>query len=352
MTGGAAQHAGLADACRRQARWCTELGSPLSAALLSAAAADVERGGPTWEVLAPHADAPEGHAVPLRLLAAVHRLVLTRRAPALALHYPSVAGTAGIDGAAAAFLAAVSAAVGELRDLVGRPLQTNEVGRAAALLVGHLAVARATGLPTRILEVGASAGLLLRLDAYRYAEPRLGWAWGPRGSAVVLAGQMNRPPPPEPAALEVVGRLGCDPAPVDPATEEGRLTLTAAVWPDQELRHARLKGALAVAAAVPARVDRASVATWLPERLAEPVPGVATVVQQSVVDQYLSTGDREAQRAALEDAGARATASAPLAWLRLEARPRWGVHLRHWPGGEDVTLATATPHGAQVTVVG
>ncbi len=349
MTTTAAQRGQLAAACRHQARWCTELGSPLSAALLEAAGGDVERGGPTWEALAPHADAPVEHAVPLRLMAAVHRLVLTRRAPALALHYPSVGGTAGIGGAPAAFLATMADFVEELRVLVGRPLQTNEVGRAAALLVGHLAVARATGLPSRILEVGASAGLLLRLDAYRYAEPRLGWAWGPRGSAVVLEGQMRRPPPPQPAALAVVQRCGCDPAPVDPATEEGRLTLTAAVWPDQELRHARLKGALAVAAAVPALVERASVATWLPERLAEPVPGVVTVVQQSVVDQYLSPEERGAQRAALEEAGARATADAPLAWLRLE-QP-WGVHLRRWPGGVDVTLATATPHGAEVTVL-
>lgn len=186
-------HADLLDA---QARACAGAGSPLSSALL-AAAEDVRRGGLVAGVLAAQPGDP-GPALGLRLLAAVHRLALERRAPALALHLPSVGGTAGLDGAGAAFVATVAGAADEVVRLVARPCQTNEVGRCAPLLVGLLGVARGTGRPLRVLELGASAGLLLRSDRYRYTSSRHGWAWGdrPRHWSSPNASGRSRPPPP------------------------------------------------------------------------------------------------------------------------------------------------------------
>ncbi len=309
-------------------------------------------GGAAWAILAPYADQPMSSAVPLRLMAAVHRLVLERRAPQLGLHYPSVGGTAGTNGAAEAFLATLADHAEELREQVARPLQTNEVGRCALLLVGFLAIADQTGLPLRLLEVGASAGLNLRWDHYRYEQRDRGWSWGPPASPLRLEDLWHTPPPPEPRWIAVVERRGCDPAPVDPTSADGRLTLTAAVWPDQAARHERLRGALAVAATVPARVDAANAATWLPEVLAEPVEGAATVVYQSVVEQYLSAEDRAATHAALEGAGSRASAAAPLAWLRFEpgtnSGSRFGIDLRAWPGRVDRHLGTSLAHGSGV----
>ncbi|MCB1040214.1 MAG: DUF2332 family protein, partial [Acidimicrobiales bacterium] len=58
-------------------------------------------------------------------------------------------------------------------------VQTNEVGRSATLLGGFLEVGRG-GLPLRVLEVGASAGLNLRFDRYRYVAA--GRSWGPAQS--------------------------------------------------------------------------------------------------------------------------------------------------------------------------
>jgi len=268
------------------------------------------------------------------------------------VHYPSVGGTAGPGGAAAALLATVAEHADELRAGVARPCQTNEVGRSAALLAGFLAVARATGRPLRLLEVGASAGLLLRWDRYRYEQPDRGWAWGPAGAALTLRDMWDRPPAPDPPAVTVVERRGCDPAPLDPATAEGRVTLTASIWPDQTERLERLRAALVVAAAVPATVDRQPLATWLPARLAEPAPGAATVVYQSVVDQYLTAGERAEQARALEEAGAGATPAAPLAWLRFEpASTTWGpfaVDLTMWPRGATTRVAAAHAHGTGV----
>ena len=82
---------------RAQAEQCARHGSPLTAALLHGAADDDEAGGPTRELLAPVADEPSGSVVSLRFAGALHRLVLERKAPELALHYPSVGGTAAPD---------------------------------------------------------------------------------------------------------------------------------------------------------------------------------------------------------------------------------------------------------------
>ena len=73
-------------------------------------------------------------------MAAVHRLVLAGAAPELAAFDPSVGG----NGPVASGLARVPAVVREradvLRPLIAGPLQTNEVGRCAALLPGVRAV--------------------------------------------------------------------------------------------------------------------------------------------------------------------------------------------------------------------
>lgn len=321
----------LARLLRVQAQACGAMGSPLYAELLGASARDAAAGGPVADLLAHEVADGRSDALALRLMAAVHRLVLTGRAPALAAHYPSVGGRPG-PGAWPAFRRTLAEHAAALRELVARPCQTNEVGRCAPLAWGFLEVAR-RGLPLRLLEVGTSAGLLLRWDRYRYGDGEV--ATGPADSPVDLRGLWTRPPPAgTDVAVTVSERAGCDPRPVDPTTGEGRLALRAAVWADQLDRLARLEGALAVAGRVPAAVERASVGTWLPARLAEPRPGTATVVFHSVVEEYLDAGERAALHAAVREAGARATADAPVAWLRLEPVSELrhhGVRLTTWP---------------------
>src|SRR5204863_5910892 len=99
----------------------------------------------------------------------------------------------------------------------------------------------------------------------------------------------------------------------------GRLSLTANVWADQARRFRILEGALEVARSVPATVERADGSAWLPRRLAEPRDGVATVVFHSVAMYHATLEARNRIRTTLVEAGARATAAAPLAWLRMEA---------------------------------
>jgi hypothetical protein len=333
---------------RVQAAACGTMGSPLYAALLTAAADDAVAGGPVRRVLEPHVAPGRGAALALRFMAAVHRLVLTGGVPELAERYPSAGGTVA-DDVPERFLAAVEAHAAALADLVALPCQTNEVGRAAALVGGYLDVAAGTGLPLRVLEVGASAGLNLRWDRFRYGGG--GRTWGPEGSPVDLTGHWVAPPPVTDTPVAVVERRGCDRVPVDPASGEGRLALTSAVWADQVDRLTRLRGALALAAEVPATVDHAEADAWTVEQLREPAAGRATVVAHSVVEEYLSAGVRQRFREALSEAGARATAAAPLAWLRLEpisALRSHGLLLTTWPGGDERVLARCGAHGTDV----
>jgi hypothetical protein len=74
------------------------------------------------------------------------------------------------------------------------------------------------------------------------------------------------------------------------------------------------------------------------------------VLVHSIVLQYLSPARRRDLREAVADAGRRATASAPVAWLRMEPATDDAaeVRLTLWPGGEDRLLGTAGYHGPPV----
>jgi hypothetical protein len=329
-----------------QADACRMIGSELYAGLLERAAKDVEARGPTWEILQGHEDDPEFSVLGLRLLGAVNRLVLTGREPALADAY----GDGEVSEAWQRLREALQRNAGGLRSSIDLPVQTNEVGRCAPLLFGFLTVYAETGLPLRLLEVGASAGLNLRWDRYRYEAD--GFAWGPRGSAVTLEFELSGEPPRLPPSVDIGARLGCDATPIDPSTPEGSLTLLTYIWPDQKERIARMRAALEVAGEVPVSLDREPAATWAQRVLAEPVPGQATVLYHSIVSQYLSDEERATLFGNIREAGRRATADAPLAWLRMEPNDdRADIHLTLWPGGEDRHLARAGYHGNPVELL-
>jgi hypothetical protein len=156
--------------------------------------------------------------------------------------------------------------------------------------------------------------------------------------------------------VRIIERRGCDPNPVDPASADGRLTLLSYVWADWTERIDRLVTALTLAAADPPAVDRSGMADWLAAQLAEPRPGVLTVVWHSVVRQYIDFPERDAAQAVLARAAAAATPDAPLAYLRFEPRRlddrsvRFELLLTRWPGaGGDELLATAHGHGIPTT---
>jgi hypothetical protein len=337
----------LSQFLRIQAQWCGKLGSPFYAGLLERAAGDVEAGGPLWLVLQGHEADPPLSALPLRFMGAVHRLVLTGAAPELARFYPSMGGEPDAEKAWPVLRAVVAKNAALLRKDVERSVQTNEVGRAAALVGGFLIVARASGLPLRLLEVGASAGLNLRWDHYRYEASSQ--SWGDAGSEVVLRGHFEDGRLPFEVQPQIVGRSGCDLSPVDPTTEEGRVTLMSYVWPDQDDRFRLLRGALNIARRVPAEIVQERARDWLRKRLAEPAENVATIVFHSIVMQYLEDAEREQVVETIRAAGARSTKRAPLSWLRMEPGDEQAeIRLTLWPGGTERLLAKCNFHGRAV----
>ncbi|MGH7762308.1 MAG: DUF2332 domain-containing protein [Candidatus Dormibacteraceae bacterium] len=325
---------------RFQAQGCAELGSPFYAELLEYSADDLKCEGPVWGLLKEFEAEPEWSALALRMMAAVHRLVLEDRLPQLSPHYPSVGG----DGDAATvwplFRETLKEHGDEIRRLIARGCQTNEVGRSAALLGGFLEVAHRTRLPLRILEIGASAGLNLRWDRYRYESGEMGW--GDEHSPVRFVHFFDVPPPLDRGA-EVIERKGCDLAPIDPTSEDGALSLRSFVWPDQLGRLSRLDGAIELAKQTPLEVEQLDASKFLERELSERRPDTATVVYHSVLIQYLTDEIRSGVASVIVEAASRATPDAPVYHLSMEPdEGRFEIRL------DDELLATSRAHGTKV----
>jgi hypothetical protein len=342
------RRAEIARSFRDQAETCAIYGSAIYADLLSRAAEDVERGGPVGALVADFEGDARAQALALRVLGAVHALVLLGRAPELARFYPSTGGAFDPARAWPAFVEVVRANAAALAPRLAAQVQTNEVGRCAPLACGMLSIAEATGLPLGLREIGASAGLNLLLDRFRY---ELGpHRFGDAAAPLRLRAQWSGPPPPLSAKLHVASRAGCDVAPIDLLDPDARLRLEAFVWPDQTERLALLRAAIAAALPAPPPVVRASAAEFVCAELAAPGEALTTVVYHSVVWGYLPRGEQDRIRDALEAAGDRASARAPLAWLRLEGDKLDHAELRLtlWPGGGERRLARAHYHGSRI----
>lgn len=328
------------------------------AQLLGRLADDIDARGPTSNMLFGHEYDPGPSALALRFMGGLHRLVLSGRAGRLGAYYPSVGGTWNLDAAWPHVRNVMDERRADLVRALDQPPQTNEVGRAAALLGGLLRVADRMMLPIRLFEIGASAGLNLRADRFRYtfarfdpnvADPGTA-AWGPEASPVRLDDAWRGPLPPLDAPLDIIERTGSDLSPVDPTTPEGRLAVESYVWPDMPGRIERVRGALAVAREVPAPVRELDALAAVREL--ELVPGTSTVLWHSVMWQYLDPADREAIDRRIDELGAQGTPEMPFAHLGLEPlrRSSGGPHefvvfLTTWPWGERTVLGTAPPHG-------
>ncbi|WP_150245604.1 DUF2332 domain-containing protein [Nocardiopsis quinghaiensis] len=172
-----------------------------------------------------------------------------------------------------------------------RYTQTNEVRRCATLLP---VLAGLEG-PLALVEVGASAGLCLQVDRYRYSYDGAA-PIGPSGSPVVLECETFGPVPVPERVPRVVWRAGIDLNPLDVRSGEDVRWLEALIWPGphEARRRERLRAAARVAAQDPPLVVAGDLVEQL-HRVVERVPEEARlVVFHSAVLAYLPAGRRDA----------------------------------------------------------
>lgn len=334
---------------RKQAETCAAMGSAIYGDLLSRCADDLAGGGLVARVLAGWLGHPVLDNVPLRLLGAAHFLALRGDAPALAACFPSAGGIYDATRAWAALQSTLERHEARIRVHLSEQIQTNEVRRCCALVGGFLEIARAHPWPLRLLEIGASAGLNQCFEQYRYelGAQRFGSERTPltldcewRGKPLALGG----------ADLRIASRKGCDLFPIDLRDREQRLRLESFFWPDQLERLARLRAACECALRSGVALERASAGDWIAREVAALPTRVTTVLFHSVMWLYVSEAERKRIHALMSEAGARASAEAPLAWLRVETAnfDYCEIRLRSWPGGEDRLLGRSHHHGAWV----
>ena len=334
-----------------QARWCQQLGSPFTARLCEALAAglrdDTEIGR---EILEWRGDPrARADALPLRVAGALHALARDGRDAGLAALYPpaSLPDAAALAGACRQAFERHPAL---FREFMAVAPQTNEVGRSAVLMAGLLLFAQAHDMPLHLFEIGASAGLNLIPDRYRY---RFGsTSCGDPASALELAPTWTGSSPPVQFRLRIASRQGSDVAPIDLAQARERKRLVSYVWPDQADRLARLEAALGIALAQPTRIEASEAAAWVEQRLpARDIREGGRVLLHSILWRYLPEDSRRRIEARVAACGKAATASRPFGWLRLELDETGAdasLLLDHWPGAERLRVAASHPHGRWV----
>lgn len=336
------------EAFRIQAFYCARMDAPIYARLCEVIADRLQRDSEVARRVLDWSGEPTRDALPLRLIGGLHALVLDRADDALAAVFAGM--VVAPDAIAAALAATFDHHAARLLPYLDGPPQTNEPGRAAALMVGLIALARRFGPRVETLEIGASAGLNLLIDRYRFD---LGGTFvGPAEAPLTLRPEW-RGNPPEPLALDIVATRGCDVAPLDARDAAQARRLESYVWPEAPERLERLRAAVAMVRENGVALDRADAADWVEARLAEPqAAGVTRVLLHSVVWQYLPVESADRVRAAMAAAGARATPERPLAWVMMEpdrASARQLVRVRSWPDDRCwETVASAHAHAAWI----
>lgn len=344
--------ASLGEHFEHQAKACASLGSPFTAKLCRLLIDVLDETTSTGRRVLGWPGDPRADALALRMCGGLHRLVLTGADEALRGAYPPK-GVAD-ERLTQAVARAISVHDGLLHGWLDSPPQTNEIARSGMLLPGFLAIARETGLPMAISEIGSSAGLNLNFDRFGYYYG--GERWGDTGSPVQLAPEVRGAPPPLGGTPDVRSRAGCDIAPVDVADDADRARLRSYIWPDQPARLQRLDGAIALATSHPFEMCRQDAADFIRRQLSARASGAAFVLFHSIMWQYMPRETKNDILAALDDAGRAATRNAPIARLRMEPldpKDAWAtLSLTMWPGGETRRLAKCDFHGRWIEWAG
>ncbi|MCF6322257.1 MAG: DUF2332 domain-containing protein [Rhizobiaceae bacterium] len=331
---------------QKQAKACRNMGSPFTARLCEQLPKILGNDTKTAKRIENWPGDPAADALALRLCGALHSIVISNPQDDLATIYP--------DGEHPDYSTILTSAIRTHDDTLCRwldlPPQTNETGRAAALLPGLLEIARRSKLPVHLCEIGASAGLNMQLDSFFYTyESR---TWGSSNSSVKLAPEMRGALPDLTGDLNITSRVGCDLSPLDILDPKEQLRLRSYVWPDQQFRAGRLDGAIKLAIATPPELVKMDAAQFVEQQLLYRPNDTAFVLMHSVVWQYLPAETKAAIENSMQKHGNNATSANPVYWLRLEGfggvEPGASLLLDSWPDHSQIKLANACFHGSWI----
>ncbi|MCA9245355.1 MAG: DUF2332 domain-containing protein [Phycisphaerales bacterium] len=296
------------------------------------------------------AGASSGQPASNMLFGSVHFLLLSGVQGDLVRYYPSLGGStegAAADDIWAAFEAFFRAHSEEIRGLIGaRRVQTNEVNRCGVMLPAFCEACAAFGdAPLQLIEVGASAGLALGLDRYRY-EYDDGLIVGGASPVVVRTALHGPYKPPRRALPRIADRIGVDIAPGNVLDDDGMRWQEALIWPDQMDRIERHRAAVAVMRETPPTIiagDGLEIAPRL--ALEAPESVIPCVFHSHAIYQMKDAWLQEFTERLAAVGAKRDLARVSLEWLRDDAGPR--LRLTTWRGGVEKTrlLAEAHHHG-------
>jgi hypothetical protein len=271
---------------------------------------------------------------------AVHALLLAGVDHEIARFYPSLVGTDARPPAEAGpalidFCAMFEPQLAALIET--RLVQTNVVKRALAFQIGMAAIGRQVTAPVHLIEVGASAGVLLRFDRYGYTLG--GRQFGDLDSPVQIAAawRSNTPVPDLDTVPSLASVTGVDLNPLDARNPDDRRWLEALVWPENRHEADLLHHALTLLAADPPRILAGDAVDICPVLAAELPPDEPRVVFHAVTRLHVPADRLAAFDAALASLGEHA----PLYWLSFEGQGE--LDLRD-PSGRRTHLARVEGH--------
>lgn len=271
------------------------------------------------ELLALLMRTPGDQRRPSLLFASVNYILAAHPDAALASYYPVHGGRRPVDDQLIATFAAFCAAHGDELDHLLRTgsTQTNDIRRCVALRLALGYVSERWAGPVALVEVGASAGLNLLPDRYRYRIG--GQEMNPAADSPVViscdlrggtsAGQ------PGWASTQITSRLGVDMRPVSLSDPADRAWLEAFIWPEDVQGLATLRGAIefAVSTGVPP-VVRGDAAADTARLLADLPGSEPIVVFTASLLSYLNARSRAAFLSQLDEIAQRR----PVAWVFAE----------------------------------
>ncbi|MEZ4524058.1 MAG: DUF2332 domain-containing protein [Thermomicrobiales bacterium] len=297
------------------------------------------------------ASVAEHGPVPNLFLAAVHDLLLRDHGEGLSEFYPTLAtAPRPVSEAPAAFRAFVLCHAERIETtLRQRLVQTNEVRRASVLYLALAWLARRYGLSRiGLIEVGASAGLLLAVDRYDYSF-KCGSPDGPPSSRFKIQTRVDGGPRAiAPDLPEIVERIGIDLNVLDIRDEADRRWLQALVWADQPERLVVLDRAMDVARDVPMTLLQGDANLLLPELLDRlPMSIPAVVFHSHTLNQFPAEAGARFKQALIDGSQARDVYRIAMEYEDSEPTLSVTAYL-DGVGNEPTRLAHYDAHGSQV----